>query len=51
MGTVGSMMQFDEAGLQKAAVLLMSLPTKTAATVLGQFSIDFGVEGVHWGCL
>jgi flagellar motor switch protein FliG len=29
-------MTFDEFGLKKAAVLLMSLPTKTAANVLGQ---------------
>lgn len=27
---------FDEAGLQKAAILLMSLPTKAAANVLSQ---------------
>ncbi len=36
MSTAGNLMSFDEAGLKKAAVLLMSLPTKTAATVLGQ---------------
>ncbi len=36
MKSSGSMMNFDEAGLQKAAILLMSLPTKAAASVLGQ---------------
>lgn len=30
------MLQMDEQGLKKAAILLMSLPTKTAASVLGQ---------------
>jgi flagellar motor switch protein FliG len=30
------MQTFDEAGLRKAAILLMSLPTKTAAVVLAQ---------------
>jgi flagellar motor switch protein FliG len=32
----GSMIAFDEVGLRKAAVLLMSMPTKTAAKILGQ---------------
>ena len=36
MATSGNMMSFNELGLRKAAVLLMSLPTKAAATVLGQ---------------
>ncbi len=34
--TSSNLMTFDEIGLKKAAVLLMSLPTKTAASVLGQ---------------
>jgi len=36
MSTAGGMTTFDEIGLRKAAILLMSIPTKTAATVLGQ---------------
>ena len=32
----GGMVTFDEKGLKKAAILLMSLPTKTAAQILGQ---------------
>ena len=36
MATNPNIMNFNEAGLRKAAVLLMSLPTKVAARVLGQ---------------
>ncbi len=32
----GTALNFDDSGLQKAAILLMSLPTKAAAQVLGQ---------------
>lgn len=34
--SVGSMTAFDETGLRKAAILLMSMPTKAAAAILGQ---------------
>ena len=34
--TAGNLVPYDEIGLRKAAILLMSLPVKTAATVLGQ---------------
>ncbi len=34
--STGSLTSFDEAGLRKAAILLMSLPTKSAAAILGQ---------------
>ena len=34
--TSSNLITFDEIGLKKAAVLLMSLPAKTAARVLGQ---------------
>ncbi len=34
--SAGSITAFDETGLRKAAILLMSLPTPTAASILGQ---------------
>jgi flagellar motor switch protein FliG len=39
--TAGSIVSFDEQGLRKAAILLMSMPTKTAAQVLGQLPPRF----------
>tara|TARA_R110002049_G_scaffold47902_2_gene138479 strand:+ start:9570 stop:10595 length:1026 start_codon:yes stop_codon:yes gene_type:complete len=36
MTAATNMMALDEAGLKKAAILLMSMPTKAAAAVLGQ---------------
>lgn len=36
MAMPGGMTIFDEAGLRKAAILLLSMPTKTAAAVLGR---------------
>lgn len=36
MSASNNIMQLDEKGLEKAAILLMSMPTKSAAAVLGQ---------------
>ncbi len=41
MSTGSNIISFDEQGLKKAAVLLMSLPMKTAAKVLGQLPPRF----------